>query len=68
VALRAISVPPEIAMYGTIAVESRNCRSALAISTQAVTQPPRVCRTIVTRSSGRRSITASTPSAVSMSM
>ena len=67
-ALRAISVPPEIAMYGTIAVERGNSRRALAISTHEVTQPPAVCRTTVISSPGIRCIAASTSSATPRSI
>jgi hypothetical protein len=67
-ALRAISVPPEIARNGTIARERLNCRNALAISTHEVTQPPAVWSTTVTSSSGRRSIADSTLSATPRSI
>ena len=41
-ALRAISVPPDIAMYGTTTFDRGKVRSAVAKRTQEITQPPDV--------------------------
>ena len=68
VALSAMSVPPEIAMYGTTAVEAANLRRPLAIITQDMTQPPWVWSTSVSSSPGRCSIASSTISATRKSI